>query len=108
MLVLRGLSESDQIAINQSNGAEEESRRTHTEQHSGTNMKIIDKMNASIKEGRPFFSFEFFPPRTEEVWKQYNVFHRRFDVSCPRDRQSTALDCSARHFLRVLRNMLCS
>ena len=49
-------------------------------------MKIIDKMNASIKEGRPFFSFEFFPPRTEEVWKQYNVFHRRFDGSCPRDR----------------------
>ncbi len=30
-------------------------------------MKIIDKMNASIKEGKPFFSFEFFPPRTEEV-----------------------------------------
>ncbi len=31
-------------------------------------MKVIDKMNASIKEGKPFFSFEFFPPRTEEVW----------------------------------------
>ena len=24
-------------------------------------------MNASIKEGKPFFSFEFFPPRTDEV-----------------------------------------
>ena len=30
-------------------------------------MKIVDKMNESIKAGRPFFSFEFFPPRTEEV-----------------------------------------
>lgn len=26
-------------------------------------MKIIDKINASQKEGRTFFSFEFFPPR---------------------------------------------
>jgi methylenetetrahydrofolate reductase (NADPH) len=30
-------------------------------------MKIIDKINASIKDGKTFFSFEFFPPRTEEV-----------------------------------------
>ena len=30
-------------------------------------MKIVDKMNESIKAGRTFFSFEFFPPRTEEV-----------------------------------------
>ncbi|CAD7703090.1 unnamed protein product [Ostreobium quekettii] len=28
-------------------------------------MKIIDKMNASTQEGRTFFSFEYFPPRTE-------------------------------------------
>jgi hypothetical protein len=25
-------------------------------------MKIIDKINANIKEGKTFFSFEFFPP----------------------------------------------
>lgn len=30
-------------------------------------MKIIDKMNAAMAQGRPFFSFEFFPPRTDEV-----------------------------------------
>lgn len=31
-------------------------------------MKIIDKIKAAQQEGRgPFFSFEFFPPRTEEV-----------------------------------------
>jgi 5,10-methylenetetrahydrofolate reductase len=30
-------------------------------------MKIIDKLNAKLAAGEPFFSFEFFPPRTEEV-----------------------------------------
>ena len=30
-------------------------------------MKIADKMNDSIKTGKTFFSFEFFPPRTDEV-----------------------------------------
>lgn len=30
-------------------------------------MKVADKMNASIKAGKTFFSFEFFPPRTDEV-----------------------------------------
>lgn len=30
-------------------------------------MKIIDKINASIKEGKTFFSFEFFPP-SECCW----------------------------------------
>ena len=70
-------------------------------------MKIIDKMNASIKEGRPFFSFEFFPPRTEEVWKQHNVFHCRFDVSCPLSQHSTALEYPAKQLLRVSRHMLC-
>jgi hypothetical protein len=30
-------------------------------------MKIADKMNDSIKAGKTFFSFEFFPPRTAEV-----------------------------------------
>lgn len=28
-------------------------------------MKIIDKIRKSQEEGRPFFSFEFFPPKTE-------------------------------------------
>ena len=30
-------------------------------------MKVVDKMSASIREGKTFFSFEFFPPRTDEV-----------------------------------------
>ena len=30
-------------------------------------MKIIDKVNEKISEGKPFFSFEYFPPRTDEV-----------------------------------------
>lgn len=30
-------------------------------------MKIVDKVNQKIKDGQQFFSFEFFPPRTEEV-----------------------------------------
>jgi methylenetetrahydrofolate reductase (NADPH) len=30
-------------------------------------MKIIDKMQQSMDKGQTFFSFEFFPPRTEEV-----------------------------------------
>jgi 5,10-methylenetetrahydrofolate reductase len=29
-------------------------------------MKIIDKINERIASGKPFFSFEYFPPRTEE------------------------------------------
>jgi hypothetical protein len=37
-------------------------------------MKIIEKVNQKIKEGRTFFSFEFFPPRTEEVgWAAWHV-----------------------------------
>jgi len=28
-------------------------------------MKIIDKINRAIQENRPFFSFEYFPPKTE-------------------------------------------
>ena len=40
------------------------------------NMKIIDKMNASMAQGRPFFSFEFFPPRTDEVRSQGRFEHR--------------------------------
>lgn len=30
-------------------------------------MKIIDKINEKLAKGETFFSFEFFPPRTEEV-----------------------------------------
>ena len=30
-------------------------------------MKIIDRMNESIASGKTFYSFEFFPPRTDEV-----------------------------------------
>lgn len=37
-------------------------------------MKIIEKINANIKDGKTFFSFEFFPPRTEEGVE--NLFER--------------------------------
>ncbi|GLC56702.1 hypothetical protein PLESTB_001136600 [Pleodorina starrii] len=37
-------------------------------------MKIIDKINQKLKEGQTFFSFEFFPPRTEEGVE--NLFER--------------------------------
>ena len=30
-------------------------------------MKIVDKINAAIAAKQTFFSFEYFPPRTEEV-----------------------------------------
>lgn len=30
-------------------------------------MKIVEKINASISQGETFFSFEYYPPRTEEV-----------------------------------------
>ena len=30
-------------------------------------MKLIDKINEKMKKGETFFSFEYFPPRTEEV-----------------------------------------
>ena len=29
-------------------------------------MKIIDKINAAIEEKRTMFSFEYFPPKTDE------------------------------------------
>jgi 5,10-methylenetetrahydrofolate reductase len=30
-------------------------------------MKITDKLAKAEREGRPFWSFEFFPPRTAQV-----------------------------------------
>jgi len=30
-------------------------------------MKIVDKMRKATEEGTKFYSFEFFPPRTDEV-----------------------------------------
>jgi len=38
-------------------------------------MKIVDKINKSIADGKTFFSFEFFPPRTEEGVE--NLFERQ-------------------------------
>lgn len=32
-------------------------------------MKLIHKVEEKMKKGETFFSFEFFPPRTEEVGK---------------------------------------
>ncbi len=40
-------------------------------------MKIIDKINSRISEKRPFFSFEFFPPKTDGgVHNLYNRLER--------------------------------
>jgi 5,10-methylenetetrahydrofolate reductase len=30
-------------------------------------MKVVDKINAAEKEGRLFWSFEYFPPKTTQV-----------------------------------------
>ena len=35
-------------------------------------MKIVDKIKASMDAGETFFSFEYFPPRTEEVYPRYS------------------------------------
>ncbi len=37
-------------------------------------MKIIDHISAKIAKGEPFFSFEYFPPRTDEG--VVNLFER--------------------------------
>jgi methylenetetrahydrofolate reductase (NADPH) len=29
-------------------------------------MKFVDKINKCVADGKPFFSFEYFPPKTEE------------------------------------------
>jgi len=28
-------------------------------------VRLIDKLRSAISEGRPFYSFEYFPPKTE-------------------------------------------
>ena len=38
-------------------------------------MKIIDIINAKIEAGETFFSFEYFPPKTDEGVK--NLFERQ-------------------------------
>lgn len=30
-------------------------------------MKVIEKINKAEQEGRPFWSFEYFPPKTSQV-----------------------------------------
>ena len=49
-------------------------------------MKVVDKMNESIKAGKTFFSFEFFPPRTDEVIGKFHpgwpVFADRGSAMC--------------------------
>lgn len=30
-------------------------------------MKVIDKIHKAEQEGRPFWSFEYFPPKTSQV-----------------------------------------
>lgn len=33
-------------------------------------MKVTDKIQRAEEEGRPFWSFEYFPPKTEMVCKR--------------------------------------
>jgi hypothetical protein len=40
---------------------------SHTRPSPLDKMKVVDKMKASMADGKTFFSFEYFPPRTEEV-----------------------------------------
>ena len=35
-------------------------------------MKIVDKMNDNISKNKIFYSFEFFPPKTDEVSRVYS------------------------------------
>lgn len=50
-------------------------------------MKVVDKMNVAQKAGETFFSFEFFPPRTEEV--SPTIMH----TGRMRDRRELGLSC---------------
>jgi methylenetetrahydrofolate reductase (NADPH) len=40
-------------------------------------MKIIDKINAKIEAGEKFFSFEYFPPKTEDGVKNLHERQER-------------------------------
>ena len=47
-------------------------------------MKVVDKMRRSMAEGKTFYSFEFFPPRTEEVRDLYlNAYEPRASATEP-------------------------
>lgn len=39
--------------------------------------KIIDTLNAYIERGQPFYSFEFFPPKTDEGVRNLQERQRR-------------------------------
>jgi 5,10-methylenetetrahydrofolate reductase len=44
-------------------------------------MKITDKLAKAEREGRPFWSFEFFPPRTAQVSPSTDFFFSpRYDL----------------------------
>ena len=50
--------------------------------HRRDTMKVVDKMNAATKSGETFYSFEFFPPRTDEVcWKRPGGLRARRSAS---------------------------
>jgi 5,10-methylenetetrahydrofolate reductase len=53
-------------------------------------MKIIDKIQERVKDGKTFFSFEFFPPRTEEV-----CYNASFDNGSRSGCRRAAEDASA-------------
>ena len=48
-------------------------------------MKISEKMAASIAAGKTFFSFEFFPPCTDEVGLYYTVVCKRKETDSGRN-----------------------
>lgn len=41
-------------------------------------MKIINKINTALNNGNAFFSFEYFPPKTDEVsiFKNLNIIKK--------------------------------
>ena len=46
-------------------------------------MKITDKLAKAEREGRPFWSFEYFPPRTAQVSGSQLLFGGRAIVRWP-------------------------
>lgn len=45
--------------------------------------KLIEKIQARIDEKKPFFSFEFFPPKTEEGAVNLYIRFDRMATLCP-------------------------